>query len=779
MSLANKLSIYITLLIIVIFCAIGTVFLRYGAQREGRLMSMYAGLMVENSVERLEGEFDRVEEELSVSAPVAMKLIDRPAELSRFVDRLVKGDSLIMGGSVALRPGVMANTRDSLFMSYVYRDREGRWQQKQLGDSTYDYTRMEWYGDAVGARHAVWSDPYYDKGAGNEMMVTCSYPLRDTDGQFMGVLTADISLKTLSDVIERLRPIDGSYAFVLDRKGRFVAHPDQSLVLQKSIFEYGRKVGCRHLSAIGKEMLAGKKGTRHMDVAGVDALVVYEPVPGTDWAICSVCPYQEVMARLDLATVKAVVFLFVGVAIMLVLIRLVIIYSMKHLERLTQAATDIAGGDLNVDLPEMKPSDDISRLNNAFVTMQDSLRRQMQRLVETTRAKEHIESELHIARKIQMCLVPHSFSPFAECDGLELFASIRPAKEVGGDLYDFFIRDGRLFFTIGDVSGKGVPASLFMAVARTLFRSTASHTDSPADIIANINNTILKDNDTCMFVTMFVGVLDLGTGRLTFCNAGHNPPVLVGPGGARMLSVIDNIPVGVMEDFMYEEESMTLQGECKLFIYTDGLTEAENVAKDLYGDGRMLAFLSATPGETPKETVALIERDVDAFAGGVDQSDDLTMLCLRLSSGNGDSETRTLPNSMTVVEEIPAITGELATRLGLDQEICGRINLILEEALVNVVNYAYPAGVAGEITLSTRYDENSGKLTFEISDGGVAFDPTAAPEPDLDAPAEDRPIGGLGIHLVRTLADGVEYHRRDGRNILTITIQTDKNHNRI
>lgn len=779
MSLANKLSIYIALLIIVISCAIGSVLLRYGAQREDRLMSMYAGLIVENSVERLEREFDRIEQELSVSAPVAMKLLDSPADLSSFVDRLVKGDSLIMGGSVALRPGVPANSRDSLFMTYVYRDRKGQWQQKHLGDSSYDYTRMGWYMDAAEATHAVWSDPYYDKGAGDEMMVTCSYPLRDAAGQFLGVLTADISLKKMSDIIERLRPIDGSYAFVLDRKGRFVAHPDQSLVFQKSIFEYGRAVGCKHLSAIGNEMLAGKKGTRHMDVAGVDALVVYEPIPGTGWAICSVCPYREVMARLDLVTAKAVVLLFIGVVIILVLIRLVIIYSMKHLARLTQAASDIADGDLNVDLPEMKPSDDISRLNNAFVTMQASLRRQMQRLVETTKAKEHIESELHIARKIQMSLVPHSFSPFAECDRLELFASIKPAKEVGGDLYDFFIRDGRLFFTIGDVSGKGVPASLFMAVARTLFRITASHTDSPAEIIADINNTILKDNDTCMFVTMFIGVLDLGTGRLTFCNAGHNPPVLVGPDGAKMLSVKDNMPVGVMEDFVYEEESMTLPGDCKLFIYTDGLTEAENGAKELYGDDRMLAFLSAIHGEMPEATVSLIERDVDEFAGGVDQSDDLTMLCLRLNSGNDDSVTRILPNSMTVVAEISAITGNLASRLGLAPEICGRINLILEEVLVNVINYAYPAGVAGEITLTTRYDKNSGILIFEISDSGVAFDPTETPVPDLDAPAEDRPIGGLGIHLARTLADGIEYHRRDGRNILTITIQTDNNHYRI
>lgn len=770
MSLANKLSLYIALLIISIFCAIGAVYLRYGVQREERLMSLYAGLMVENSVERLDGEFSRVEEDLIVSAPVALNVLERPAALSELVSHIVRGDSLIMGGSVALRPGVITGRRDSLYMVYVCRDKDGGWQRKELGDSSYNYTLMGWYRDAVNARHAVWSDPYFDRGGGNEMMVTCSYPLRDSGDNFVGVLTADISLKTLSDVVARLRPIDDSYAFILSDKGMIVAHPDQRLVLHKSIFDYSRETGCGHLAAIGREMLAHKKGTRHMDVAGEDALVVYEPIPGTGWSICSVCPYKSVMSRLDLIAVKAVVLLLLGLAIMLVLVRLVIVYSMKKLVRLTDAAVQISAGDLNVDLPEMKPSDDISRLNNAFCGMQQSLRRQMRQFVETTRAKEHIESELHIARSIQMSLVPHTFSPFLECRGLELYACIRPAKEVGGDLYDFFISDNKLYFTIGDVSGKGVPASLFMAVARTLFRSTAARSDSPAAILSTINDTILKDNDACMFVTMFVGVLDLGSGMLTFCNAGHNRPVLVGPEGAAMLEVKENIPVGVMDGFDYEEERMQLRADLKLFIYTDGLTEAENAAKELYGDDRMLAFLSTTAGDTPRRTITRAEESVDGFAGGVDQSDDLTMLCLRLDNSRDYTHRTTFPNSLSIVEKLPAFIGNLASLLNLGKETCGRINLILEETLVNVVSYAYPHGVTGEIEVTTRYGENTGGLTFEISDRGVAFDPTAAPDPDIDAPADERPIGGLGIHMVRTLADRVEYRRDGNRNILTITL---------
>lgn len=774
MSLANKLSIYIALLIIAIFCTIGAVFLRYGAQREERLTSVYAGLMVQNSVEKLDGEFARVEEHLSVSAPVAMKLLDRPKDLSSFVDRIVRGDSLIMGGSVALAPGIIPNAKDSLLMIYAYRDKQGIWQQKHLGDSAYNYMDMVWYRDAVDARQAVWSDPYFDQGGGNEMMVTCSYPLRDSIGNFAGVITADISLQALSDVIARLRPTDDSYAFILSDKGLFVAHPDSNLVLHKSIFDYSRESGCPHIAAIGREMLAHNTDTRHMDFGGEDALVVYEPIAGTGWSICSVCPYKSMMSRLDLVTVKAVVFLFLGLALMLVLIRLIIIYSMKPLVRLTDAASDISSGDLNVDLPEMKPSDDISRLNNAFAGMQQSLRLQMRRLVETTKAKEHIESELLIARNIQMSLVPHTFSPFPECKGLELFARIRPAKEVGGDLYDFFIRDGKLFFTIGDVSGKGVPASLFMAVTRTLFRSSASRIDSPSGIISTINNTILRDNDTCMFVTMFVGVLDLRSGMLTFCNAGHNKPVTTGPDGTRMIDVKENIPVGVIDGFDYEEETMSLAHDIKLFIYTDGLTEAENSAKELYGDKRMLALLKETCADTPRDTIDRVEISVDEFADGVDQSDDLTMLCLRLDLADSGCISRTFPNSLSIVKELPALTGELAALYGLDAETCGRINLVLEEALVNVVDYAYPTGTEGKIELTARHATAPDRLIFEIFDRGVPFDPTQAPEPDLEASAEERPIGGLGIFMVRTLSDGVTYRRDGDRNILTISLLTHK-----
>lgn len=785
MSLSRKLSIYITLITVVIFCLIGAVFMRSGQRREERLVSLYATLMVDNSVTKIDNEFDRVAELLKDNAPVAQRLLDRPEALKSFVAHFLKEDSLIMGGCVAIRPGYLPrlDARD-IAMEYVFRNSHGQWAEKHLGESLYDYTRMQWFTDALDATGAVWSDPYFDSGGGNEMMVTCSYPLRDDSGTVVAVLTADISLSELSREISRLRPIDDSYAFILSDKGVFVAHPDKSLVLNKDIFTYSHDTGCRHIAEVGRDMLAGRKGARHIDITGDDSLVVYEPVPGTGWSICSVCSYGSIMSQLGPVTFKAIGLLLVGVLALVILVRLIIVYAMKPLNRLTVAAAKISAGDLDARLPEMKASDEIGRLNNAFAEMQTSLKYQMAQLVESTKAKEHIESELHIARSIQMGLVPHSFSPFAECAGLELFAVLRPAKEVGGDLYDFFIRDAKLFFTIGDVSGKGVPAALFMAVTRTLFRIIAGTTDNPSEIMTRLNDTIIKDNDECMFVTMTVGVLDLATGRLELCNAGHNRPVTVSRNSVSMVRVKDNMPVGVIEDFGFEDETIRLENGEMFFLYTDGLTEAENSRKELFGDGRMLDVLKDAASGSVKECIERMEAAVAAFAGGVDQSDDLTMLGIRLHREPAGSESFCLAesgterivfaNSMDIVSEIPSAANRIGSRFRLDDEATGRLCLMLEEALVNVVSYAYPTGERGDIEVvatSVTPAEGDRELTVEIIDSGAPFDPTAAAAPDTEASLEERPIGGLGIFLIRSLASRVDYRRENGRNHFSFTLK--------
>ena len=249
-------------------------------------------------------------------------------------------------------------------------------------------------------------------------------------------------------------------------------------------------------------------------------------------------------------------------------------------------------------------------------------------LEETTAAKERIESDLRIARNIQMSMVP---SQFPERDDLDLFASMTPAKEVGGDLYGYLLLGDRLYFCLGDVSGKGVPASLFMAQATRLFRTLAAQRMQPAEIATHINDALSgDDNEQGMFVTMFIGLVDLTTGHLHFCNAGHNPPVLIGDGKTEFIEMIPNLPIGLMPEFDYEGEEIADISNQPLFVYTDGLNEAENREQTQFSDERLLEILETTPFESSRQTIELLASEVEKHRDGADPNDDLTMLCLKV-----------------------------------------------------------------------------------------------------------------------------------------------------
>ena len=252
-------------------------------------------------------------------------------------------------------------------------------------------------------------------------------------------------------------------------------------------------------------------------------------------------------------------------------------------------------------------------------------------LEETTTAKERIESDLRIARDIQQSMIPQKFPPFPERTDIDLFASMTPAKAVGGDLYDFILLDEKLYFCLGDVSGKGVPASLFMAVARNLFRVVSQQGLPPAEIADKLNNALSEDNDSGMFVTMFIGIIDLPTGRLDFCNAGHNPPVIkMHDGTTHFIEMQPNAPLGLWPGLPYEGESIEDISGCPFFVYSDGLNEAENEKQEQYGDDLLLEMLEKHEFVSSQQTVEMMKADVVRHANGAEQSDDLTMLCVRV-----------------------------------------------------------------------------------------------------------------------------------------------------
>jgi sigma-B regulation protein RsbU (phosphoserine phosphatase) len=339
---------------------------------------------------------------------------------------------------------------------------------------------------------------------------------------------------------------------------------------------------------------------------------------------------------------------------------------------------------------------------------------------------------------------------------------VDPAKEIGGDLYDFYVRHNKLFFCVGDVSGKGVPAALVMAMTRSLFRSVSSREERPDHILTQMNRDFAEQNTQMMFLTLFLGVLDCETGQLDYCNAGHNAPVIMTHGAWRMLEVLPNLPLGIEPDCTFKSQHVKLHYGDVLFLYTDGLTEAENSMHEQFGDQRMLKTLTDAAanglmanGYSPRHLVETMKAGVETFVNGAEQSDDLTMLAIRYQI-----PALVMRND---IEQIPTLA-EWLEGLDIPAELKMPINLALEEAVSNVMLYAYPNN-HGQVFLEFNRTD---RLVFTLTDNGIPFDPTKQKEADTTLSAEERPIGGLGIFLVRQIMDDMQYERVDGKNILTL-----------
>lgn len=373
-----------------------------------------------------------------------------------------------------------------------------------------------------------------------------------------------------------------------------------------------------------------------------------------------------------------------------------------------------------------------------------------------------IGSELAVARNIQREMLPKGFP--ADIHGL-----LEPAREVGGDLYDFYRRDGKLFFCIGDVSGKGVPSAMLMSVIRSLFRVLSQKMESPSLILKALNRELCRGNDSNMFVTLFAGCLDLYTGKLHYANAGHDKPYLL-ESSVGQIAAKSNLPLGIFPDTEFEEQEQVLPPGATLFLYTDGLTEARNSGREAFGRLRLQEALAACleGGQTgPEEMVGAVSDAVHRFAGEAPQSDDLTMLIIRYMPGELLKDRITLVNDISEAEKLGAFVKGFCERLELDNKSASHLRLALEEAVVNVINYAYPKGETGSIFIYA--DSNRQEVRFTIVDAGMPFDPTAAISADTTLDANNRPVGGLGILLTRRLTDSVSYCRKGDNNVLTLT----------
>ena len=568
-------------------------------------------------------------------------------------------------------------------------------------DSTYNsYFYGEWFLQQLKADQSAWTKPYFESQffAGNQeprLLTTYAVPIHDHEGHPVALLAADLSLEWLrNELMEDISEINNQYEKGLQHQSYFfIVNRDGTIIIhpdkQRMLTQFDKNVG---------KMMLAHRGTCVTEVDGVKSRLYYRSFKYVNWTMVIVAPQDVIMAKAKVLNIIILLVMVLG---------LLAIYLF--------------------------------------------CRRQIKEIADPFAAQKAVmEHELNIAHNIQMALLPQSFPEHSDID---LYATQTPARDVGGDLYDYFVHNGRLLFCIGDVSGKGVPAALLMAVMRSMFRSEAHRGDSAAEIVETMNRNLCEEYTGGDFVTMFVGILDLSSGCLDYCNAGHEQPVVAG----QPLDIKSNLPVGALPDWSFEGQQTQLKPGDMLFLYTDGLSEAKNNEDELLGRKRVRQLASEQSNGTAQQLIEIMEAEVHRHAGDAKQNDDITMLAIKWQPNE-----IMMSASMDEISCIKPFIAHVAKKAGIEEKEAKRLRLAVEEAVANIINH----GHATTINLQAKTDDS--QLVLTINDDGQPFDPTVDSSTDFSVPADQRPPGGLGIMFLHEMTDGLEYQRVDGHNVLRI-----------
>ena len=417
----------------------------------------------------------------------------------------------------------------------------------------------------------------------------------------------------------------------------------------------------------------------------------------------------------------------------------------------------------------IRTGDEVEALYGSLAQMERDINAYISDLVNVTAEKERIGAELNVAAQIQADMLPRIFPPFPERHEFDLYASMKPAKEVGGDFYDFFlIDDDHIGLVMADVSGKGVPAALFMVIAKTLIKNRAQMGGGPGEILEYVNGQLCEGNEAELFVTVWLAILEISTGRGLAANAGHEHPVIRRVNGAYEPVIYRHSPaVATMEGLRFKEHSFELQPGDTLFVYTDGVTEATDANNALFGMDGMLAALNAVPDAAPEALIRGVHGAIDRFVGRAPQFDDVTMLALRYDGPDTPPDVLRVPAQTEELKKVLAFVDSRLEAADCPVKTQLQIDVAVEEIFVNIAHYAYADG-DGTAEITARVEGDPAEAVIEFRDAGVPYDPLSRPDPDVTLSAEDRRIGGLGIYMVKKSMDAVRYRHEDGRNVLTI-----------
>ena len=771
-KLSVRVSLWVVMFAAVIFiAALGFLFYQSREAVRQEAISRATQILDKTSM-RVEGILNRVEVASNMTEWLVQRHPDRADSMFVYSRGMLLNNPDFYNCSIAFEPYYFKEygryfSAYSKYLGDTIRTVQG-------GSDNYQYFFMDWYLMAKLLDKPCWTEPYVDLDVAtntSEMVTSYCQAIKDLQGNMIGVINTSLSLNWLSQTISAVKPYPNSFSIMIGRGGTYFVHPDSTKITRETIFTQTLENPDTAITALGYAMQRGEEGMRHAQINGEECYVFYKPLGHTGCSMAIVCPESDIFGGFDRLRRTVMAIVLVGLLLMLYFFMRIITRELSPFRRLADEAETIASGQFDTQLPDFERTDEIGQLSHSFGNMQQSLVKYIDELKNTTAQKASIESEIQVASGIQMGMLPKKFPTYPDRDDVQLYASLTPAKEVGGDLFDFYFRDEKLFFCIGDVSGKGVPASLFMAVTRAVFRTVSARESMPDHIMASLNKTMVDMNETNMFVTLFIGVLDLPTGRMHYCNAGHDAPLLVGA-GVGMLPCDSNIPVGVMDSWKYTLQEAQIFTGTTIFLFTDGLTEAEDATHAQFRMERVndvAAHALANHQQEPRQLIGVMADAVHQFVGDAEQSDDLTLMAIQYIKQQRDVKMRkriVLPNDIQEVPRLNAFVDAVCETVGFDSALTMKLSLAIEEAVVNVMNYAYPPGVKGDVTIEAL--SNDVRLKFVIIDSGAPFDPTVHADVDTTLSAQDRPIGGLGIHLVRNIMDSINYERIDNLNVLTL-----------
>lgn len=661
--------------------------------------------------------------------------LSHPDSISEALGRMIVLSRSVHGGAVAFMPDYYPS-KGRLFEPYVLKKGDSI-VKSQVAEPNHDYTETIPFKKIIATKNSTWADPYEDKAGAQSSVISYGMPLHDKANALAGVAVVDVSLKWLTDTIDNRHIYPSSFVLLLTKDGRPIIQPSEERVSRDATSSIINLIN--DSTVVRQKSLSGRSTVIHFDTDDRDGTIFYANMKGEPkWQIAVVCYDDEVYASLSQLRVRLLLLMLLAFGILLYMI-------------------------------------------SRFARNEKNLQKK-------TMEEERLAGELRIANDIQQALLPVEEESFTGFDDVSVEGRLIPAKAVGGDLYNAFVRDGKLFFCIGDVSGKGIPSALIMAITQTLFRNIASRENHPAHIMSQVNEAACRNNKTNVFITLFIGVLDLPTGHLRYCNAGHEIPILIRhaasitkqdseheeaaphPCQSSMLDAKPNLPIGLFSDFNYEMQETTMPPDSTLFLYTDGLTEARNKQNKMFSRERLLQMIARTGTTDTKQLVETVISQVRQFSEDAEQSDDLTLLAISYTPKEEQyilDEELTLHNDVKEVEMLSSFMKQVMDRLDIGKPLAFKLRLALEEAVVNVMEYAYPKGTTGDVNI--RVTSDGRRLKFIISDNGISFNPTEASAADTTLSAEERPVGGLGIFLVRELMDAINYERINGKNVLTMS----------